>query len=399
MASSLVTTRTASGVSGDAGTGAACRAAHELARKALGDSPVVAGFVFAPPSHELEAVRREVTALEPGARWLLAQSGGGLSQHGFSREALVIFLVASGRVRVHGTRASSIRQDPRAAATTLTASFAGQAREARDAGLPLSTTIVLNDGLAGVGEPLLRELRAKTRTFQQIVGGASCDDRRFKVTWVSDAEQAEPEGAVALHVFDRFQWGVGVEHGLTPATPRFIATRVRGTTLVELNGKPAFEAYRDFARTRGIALDEKSAQRFLIAHELGVYFLNQLTVVRAPIFVGPNGELEMIAAVPEGAEVCILDSSPDAMVSATHQAALEAKRNLGERRPAGVLVFTCICRRLLLGPRFPEEVDAIRQVFPDTPLAGFVTYGEIARFSGRLDGWHNATTVVLAIPE
>jgi len=37
-------------------------------------------------------------------------------------------------------------------------------------------------------------------------------------------------------------------------------------------------------------------------------------------------------------------------------------------------------------------------VFPDVPLAGFVTYGEIARFSGRLDGWHNATVVVAAIP-
>lgn len=395
---SLVTTKTASGISEDADTVTACRVALQLARQALGDAPV-AGFVFAPARHELEAVRRAVSSLEPRTQWLLGQSGGGLSQHGFSRDALVIFLVASSRLRVHGARASSIRGDPQAAAATLTASFATQAQKAKEEGLPLSTTIVLSDGLAGVGESLLRELRAKTRTFQQIVGGASCDDRRFKATFVSDAEQVEAEGAVALHVFDRLQWGVGVEHGLSPATPRFIATRARGTTLLELNGRPAFDAYRDFAQKRGVTLDEKNTQRVLIAHELGVYFLNQLTVVRAPIFVGPKGELEMIAAVPEGAEVCILDSSPDAMVSATRQAATEAKRNLGDRRAAGVLVFTCICRRMLLGPRFPEEVDAIRQVFPDTPLGGFVTYGEIARFSGRLDGWHNATTVVLAIPE
>ncbi|MBS1153045.1 MAG: hypothetical protein H6Q89_4743 [Myxococcaceae bacterium] len=29
---------------------------------------------------------------------------------------------------------------------------------------------------------------------------------------------------------------------------------------------------------------------------------------------------------------------------------------------------------------------------------GFLSYGEIARFRGRLDGWHNTTTVVTAIP-
>ena len=45
-----------------------------------------------------------------------------------------------------------------------------------------------------------------------------------------------------------------------------------------------------------------------------------------------------------------------------------------------------------------REIDAIRKVFPDTPVAGFLTYGEIARFRGRLDGWHNTTTVVAAIP-
>ena len=40
----------------------------------------------------------------------------------------------------------------------------------------------------------------------------------------------------------------------------------------------------------------------------------------------------------------------------------------------------------------------MRSVFPGVPIAGFLTYGEIARYSGRLDGWHNTTAVVTAIP-
>ncbi len=40
----------------------------------------------------------------------------------------------------------------------------------------------------------------------------------------------------------------------------------------------------------------------------------------------------------------------------------------------------------------------IQAVFPDVPVAGLLTYGEIARFKGRLDGWHHTTAVVAAIP-
>jgi hypothetical protein len=53
---------------------------------------------------------------------------------------------------------------------------------------------------------------------------------------------------------------------------------------------------------------------------------------------------------------------------------------------------------MILDGRFGQEIDAVRSVFPDVPVAGLLTYGEIARFKGRLDGWHNATAVVTAIP-
>jgi methyl-accepting chemotaxis protein len=66
--------------------------------------------------------------------------------------------------------------------------------------------------------------------------------------------------------------------------------------------------------------------------------------------------------------------------------------------PAGVLVFDCICRGMILKDGFQREIDAVRQHFPDVPIAGFLTYGEIARFRGKLDGWHNTTAVVVAIP-
>jgi methyl-accepting chemotaxis protein len=137
----------------------------------------------------------------------------------------------------------------------------------------------------------------------------------------------------------------------------------------------------------------------MIANELGIYFVGEVRKARAPLSVGADGSLTMAASVGEGSRICILDGVPETMVSAARSAAEEARKNLRGNRAAGELVFDCVCRGIILDKGFRKEIDAVQSVFPDAPIAGFLTYGEIARFGGRLDGWHNTTAVVVAIPE
>ena len=222
--------------------------------------------------------------------------------------------------------------------------------------------------------------------------------RAFKATGVGARGFAAADAAVAAHIFDKTQWGVGVDHGLRPKTKRMTVTKANRAVLYELDGRPAFDVYKEYAAERGVALEPKTAGSFLIGNELGVFFLDELHHARAPVGVGEKGELNLVADIEEGASVCILDGEPDSMVEACGRAALEAKTNLKGAKAAGVLVFDCVCRGMILGDKFHREIEAIRKVFPGTPVTGFLTYGEIARFRGRLDGWHNTTTVVTAIP-
>jgi hypothetical protein len=201
-----------------------------------------------------------------------------------------------------------------------------------------------------------------------------------------------------VHVFSRQGWGVGVDHGLRPSSARMAVTRARGNVVYELDGKPAFEVYRAYARERGVELTPANAGPFLVNNELGVYFLQQLQRARAPLAVGSRGELTCAAGIEEGSTVTILDGEPDGLVAAARRAAEEAQTNLRGARPAAVLLFDCVCRGAILDPEFQREIDAVRSVFPRTPIAGFLTYGEIARYGGKLTGWHNATAVVVAIP-
>jgi hypothetical protein len=175
-------------------------------------------------------------------------------------------------------------------------------------------------------------------------------------------------------------------------------TKAKGNTVFEIDGRPAFEVYRDFAADCGKKLRPEDASSFLINNELGIMVFGQLRKARAPLSVSKEGGLACAAEIPQGAYVCILGGNRDELVSAARRAALEAKTRLGSKKAAGILLFDCICRGAILGDDFPREVEAVREIFPDVPMAGFLTYGEIARYSGRLDGWHNTTAVIAAIP-
>jgi methyl-accepting chemotaxis protein len=63
------------------------------------------------------------------------------------------------------------------------------------------------------------------------------------------------------------------------------------------------------------------------------------------------------------------------------------------------VVFDCICRNLILGPRFAAAVQSIAAELGNVPVAGFETYGEIALDAGDMSGFHNTTTVVLTFPK
>jgi len=66
-------------------------------------------------------------------------------------------------------------------------------------------------------------------------------------------------------------------------------------------------------------------------------------------------------------------------VAAAKRAAEEARSNLWGAEAAGSLLFDCVCRGMILKEQFDRGIDAVRSVFPDTPIAGLVTYGENAR--------------------
>jgi len=376
-------------------------AATEAVRSALGSlggARPAFGLVFASPKHDLAAALAAAEKAAPGAVFSGCSTAGEITERGLTRGNLAALLVASDETTVTLSTASSVKADPAAAARVLCAGFGPAAKAAAGRGLDMSTTVLLVDGLNGAGETLVAEVLKNTRALQQVVGGAAGDDGAFKATTVGGRGRASTDAAAAMHAFSRKPWGVGVDHGLQPTTARMRITRASGNVVQQIDGRPAFDVYKEYAAGRGVRLTPENAGPFLIANELGVYMFNGLKKARAPLSVGADGSLTCAAEIPEGAHVSILDGEPTQMIEAARRAAEEAHKNLAGNRAAAVILFDCVCRGMILNGNFGKEIEAVRSVFPDVPVAGLLTYGEIARFKGRLDGWHNTTAVVTAIP-
>ncbi len=351
---------------------------------------------FADPSHDLAGLTSRIHR-QLGVPCLGATTAGELDAQGLRRGSAVIAVIGGDDVRVRAVKERDTSNRAEDAASAMTVGFHDDARRYASEGFGQSSTLLLTDGLSGGGEELAAALHRKTRPHQQIVGGAAGDAGRFRRTQVALDGVALTEGAVAAHVFSRAALGVGLGTGLRPASRRFVVTRAEGTRVYELDGAPAIDAYVDFAKESGRPFDRGSPGTFFVHHELGIYFFDEVRFARAPLVAMADGSLVCAASVPVGSSVCILDGTGPDLVRAAEEAGREAQRNLG-RACGGALAFDCICRGLILGDTFGDEVGAIRGALRTDQVAGFLTYGEIARYRGTRQGWHNATAVVVALP-
>src|SRR5262249_34495605 len=170
--------------------------------------------VFASPRHALGAALAEAKRAVPAATFVGCTTAGEITEQGLTRGGLATLILAADDMRLDLRTALDVKADPEKAAAELGRGFTEAAAEAADKGLSASTTMLLVDGLNGAGEDLVGKLLGATRRFQQVVGGAAGDDGAFKATHVGHAGAVSTDAAVALHVFSRKPWGVGVDHGL-----------------------------------------------------------------------------------------------------------------------------------------------------------------------------------------
>ena len=105
--------------------------------------------------------------------------------------------------------------------------------------------------------------------------------------------------------------------------------------------------------------------------------------------------------VPEWASVRFMKANFDRLVDAASSAAVQALADEERRQASLSILISCVGRKIILGNRVTEEVEAVKEVLGDRALVtGFYSYGEIAPPLPRVQcQLHNQTMTITNISE
>jgi hypothetical protein len=262
---------------------------------------------------------------------------------------------------------------------------------------PHRILLLLTDGLAGDQQEIVRGAYSVVGAGVPLVGGCAGDDQRMKTTNVFFNGQVLTNAIVGVAIGSTSPFGIGVRHGWRRVGEPILVTGSVGTTVLTLDDEPALDVYLRRLGASPDCADPAAFARFAMTHPLGLSKRSgeEVRFIAGADFV--ERSLHCIAQVPQGGLAWIMEGDDESVLAATDGACVDALQQLGGREPKGVLAFDCIARRGVLGDAGIErEVDRIGAAIKGVPVAGFYSYGEIARTKGT-GGFHNQTLVVLAV--
>jgi hypothetical protein len=113
-----------------------------------------------------------------------------------------------------------------------------------------------------------------------------------------------------------------------------------------------------------------------------------------------NKSMTFAGNIPVGSKVRLMKGNFDKLVDASYQAAYEIKEQQ-QQNPQLALLVSCVGRKIVLGNRTEEEIEAVKEVFgPNLLVCGFYSYGEISPSLNNVAcELHNQTMTITTLYE
>ncbi len=266
-------------------------------------------------------------------------------------------------------------------------------------GSDLRGVMILSDGSNVNGSELIRGLNSILPDSVVVTGGLAGDGDRFEKTWV--LKEKIPQfgiisaigfygGRIKLHHGSKGGWDIfGIERRVT---------RSKANVLYELDRKPALELYKKYLGDRAADLPA-SALLFPLSIRLNPN--DEKQVVRTVLNINEEeGSMTFAGDVPEGAMVQLMKANFDRLIDGATEAAIMSLKEGGFTGERLCVAISCVGRRLVLGQRSEEELEATLDVLPqNTKQIGFYSYGEISPYASGHCDLHNQTMTLTVIYE
>lgn len=276
---------------------------------------------------------------------------------------------------------------------------AGQslADQLRDDGL--RAVFTLTDGLLVNGSAYVEALDNALPPGVVITGGLAGDGERFENTWVLCNDRISAGQLVAVGFYgDAVRVAHGSRGGWDLLGPEREVTHADGNVLYSLDGQPALEVYKKYLGERAQGLPATGLLFPLaIRNEEEIDGLTVRTILAVD---EQTQSITFAGDIPDGCQVRLMRANFDRLVDGAASAAEGIRIADFRGGPALCVAISCVGRRLVLGPRVEEEIEAVKDSLPSgVSQIGYYSYGEISPLASGRCNLHNQTMTLTLIWE
>ena len=263
----------------------------------------------------------------------------------------------------------------------------------------LKSVIVFSNGLTINGSMLVEGLKQNLPHTVIVTGGLAGDGNRFKETWVLKNDLPNTSSVVAIGLYgESIEIGYGSQAGWDPFGPERVMTRSEGNILYEIDGQPALALYKKYLGDRA---QDLPASGLLFPLAIRDNTLSEKQVVRTILSVNEdNQSITFAGDIPQGWYGQLMKADHDRLIEGASLAGQLANSQIPAPKKSLNIAISCVGRRLVLGERSEEEVEAtLDMLSKDSDLIGFYSYGEISPSGLNSCDLHNQTMTVTSISE
>lgn len=291
------------------------------------------------------------------------------------------------------------------AASTRLASMADSAAagSALAAQLPtagLAAVLLFGVGVAINGSALVAAFEHALPAGVAVSGGLAADGGAFVRTWTLGPAGRADDQVVAIGLYGEH---VAISHGSfggwQPFGPSRKITRAVDNVLYELDGERALDIYKLYL---GSYAADLPASGLLFPFELQDDAQQGGGVIRTILGIDEEaGSLILAGNVPVDGDVRLMHSDTEKLIDGAETAARRALPASAPEGDALAILVSCIGRRLVMGDRIDEEVEAVGAILgAGTVLTGFYSNGEMAPpRPGAPCLLHNQTMTITVLSE
>jgi hypothetical protein len=264
----------------------------------------------------------------------------------------------------------------------------------------LRAVIVFGPGVQINGSALVEGMASRVGAAVPITGGLAGDGGAFVRTFTLSSAGASDNGIVAIGLYGAgLSFAHGSFGGWEPFGPARKVTRCAGNVLFELDGEPALAVYKRYLGDHAKGLP---ASGLLFPFAMVGEDHDALGLIRTILGVDETtGSLTLAGAINPDGYLKLMHASTDGLVDGAEAAAAAAAQMHKCDGDSLAILVSCVGRKLVMGDRVDEEVEAVADVFGSkATLTGFYSYGEISPFTpGSSCQLHNQTMTITWLGE